>query len=487
VKRLLGFFHKYLFWIGFSLTLVGGLTYFVLSTPLAILLAVIAHDPSRPGLVMILIGLALSALGFSEQVRRWGHERNVSWKVVFLVASLAIASLYCINTLGTRPYRQEEVHFRNRFVELVGTLLIPRGDGPHPAVIFMHGSGPEFRWTQYPLAAHLARHGIAALIYDKRGVGASKGGHPGDPYQDLAQDALAGMHYLKGRAEIHPQQIGLWGHSEGGSTAPLVASLSPDVTFLVVTSAAGVTYEELVFYEVVRREKGLSAEETAKAVALRHQINEYYRTGKGYEEVVEAVRRAQDEPWYKAAGILPRGVNDVSLYGSHDANAYLEGLRADPNWEFDPMTVFEELDIPMLFIYGGRDWEHPIEESMKRFQERLVDSSDKDVEIIVFPEADHTIFGWTGPLPRYTPGFLDAVTRWLLEHVQTANSYQLPGRHTQLSLRCPGTSARICAMEVKNYAFESEADKLATHCSCCACGQSSYVRVPGSTLRQPFH
>jgi MFS superfamily sulfate permease-like transporter len=91
VKRLLGFFHKYLFWIGFSLTLVGGFTYFVLSTPLAILLAVIAHDPSRPGLVMILIGLALSALGFSEQVRRWGHERNVSWKVVFLVASLARA------------------------------------------------------------------------------------------------------------------------------------------------------------------------------------------------------------------------------------------------------------------------------------------------------------------------------------------------------------------------------------------------------------
>jgi predicted acyl esterase len=58
---------------------------------------------------------------------------------------------------------------------LAGTLIPPEGEGPFPAVAILHGSGPDTRATYLPDATMLARAGVAALIYDKRGTGESFG------------------------------------------------------------------------------------------------------------------------------------------------------------------------------------------------------------------------------------------------------------------------------------------------------------------------
>lgn len=119
-------------------------------------------------------------------------------------------------------YKEEEVIFQNGDVTLAGKLLIPSTKGPHPAVILLHGSGPqdrngersEIRWV----ADHFARHGIAALIYDKRGLGVagSTGNLATATFSDFADDALAGLKLLQGRHEINPRQIGMWGISQAG-------------------------------------------------------------------------------------------------------------------------------------------------------------------------------------------------------------------------------------------------------------------------------
>jgi hypothetical protein len=61
-------------------------------------------------------------------------------------------------------FKQEEVAFKNGDVVLSGTLVLPLTKGPHPAVVFLHGSGPEGRYASRFLAQHFSRHGIAALI-----------------------------------------------------------------------------------------------------------------------------------------------------------------------------------------------------------------------------------------------------------------------------------------------------------------------------------
>ena len=134
-------------------------------------------------------------------------------------------------------YTQEEVSFQNGDVSLRGTLSTPATKGLHPALVLIHGSGPARRpggfWIPF-----FARHGIAVLVFDKRGAGESTGDWRKSTYQDLAADALAAVQLLKRQKGIDPKQIGLWGNSEGGWVAPLAASQSTDIAFLIVRSGS---------------------------------------------------------------------------------------------------------------------------------------------------------------------------------------------------------------------------------------------------------
>ncbi len=112
-------------------------------------------------------------------------------------------------------YRQEQVRFRNGNVTLAGTLLLPPTKGRHPAIIFHEGSGDWTRddtWFSRPVDLFL-KHGIAVLLYDKRGVGGSTGDWHTSSYTDLADDLLAGVRLLKSRRDINPRQIGVRGFS----------------------------------------------------------------------------------------------------------------------------------------------------------------------------------------------------------------------------------------------------------------------------------
>jgi hypothetical protein len=106
------------------------------------------------------------------------------------------------------PYKQEDVRFRNGDVTLAGTLTIPLTRGPHPAIVFTHGGGPDTRDLSRFYADLFARRGVASLIYDKRGVGQSAPelDWGRSSFDDLAGDALAGVSFLKSRKEITPER-----------------------------------------------------------------------------------------------------------------------------------------------------------------------------------------------------------------------------------------------------------------------------------------
>jgi hypothetical protein len=116
------------------------------------------------------------------------------------------------------PYTKEDVLFHNGGVVLSGTLLIPRTHGAHPAIVLVHGSLAETRWgTIMFFADRFARRGIAALVYDKRGTGASTGDWKTATYEEISDDALAGVHLLQRREDVYHDRIGAFGHSEGGA------------------------------------------------------------------------------------------------------------------------------------------------------------------------------------------------------------------------------------------------------------------------------
>lgn len=155
------------------------------------------------------------------------------------------------------PYTEEEITFLSTDgkTKLHGTLCLPEGIGPFPAVVMVSGSGWQDRNESifghqpfYVIADHLARHGIASLRYDDRyGDGNSL---------DFSMDAEGGIRCLKADPRIDAEHIGVLGHSEGGSIAFMLAARMKEVKFIV--SLAGALFpEETLMYQI----RALSAAE----------------------------------------------------------------------------------------------------------------------------------------------------------------------------------------------------------------------------------
>ncbi|OLT19307.1 hypothetical protein BJF78_11165 [Pseudonocardia sp. CNS-139] len=104
-------------------------------------------------------------------------------------------------------------------------------------MVLVHGAGTGPREKLREEAAAFARAGVATLTYDKRTVGYSLTQRS---YAQLADDAAAAAAVLRGRPEVAPSAVGIWGFSEGGWVAPLAASRAPETAFVVVVGANGV-------------------------------------------------------------------------------------------------------------------------------------------------------------------------------------------------------------------------------------------------------
>src|SRR5215813_1105213 len=264
------------------------------------------------------------------------------------------------------PYTQEEVHFRNGDVTLAGTLTLPKTRGTHPAIVFTHGGGPDTRDLSRFYADHFARVGVATLIYDKRGVGASSpdlvdwGRSSRD---DLVGDALAGVQLLKSRQEINPKRIGLYGPSNGGWVVEYAAIQSKDVAFIIVVSGGAIPgwQSELYRVEAESRAEGFSEDEIKAAVDFMQQKFQVARTGQGWEQFAALIERSRKEKWFQFV-LAPRS---------------LERLRE--SWDpYDPYADLQKLSIPVLAIFGELDTEVPSVRIAEVTRKALGSSGSKD-------------------------------------------------------------------------------------------------------------
>jgi dienelactone hydrolase len=310
--------------------------------------------------------------------------------------------------------RDQSVTFRNGEVTLSGTLFLPADNGRRPAVVLFHGSGPEPR-NEF-MGHWFAEHGIAALTYDKRGVGASTGDFKTVPFTDLAADGLAAVALLKARADVDPKRIGVWGLSQGGWLGPLAASESRDVAFVIAVSGPGVSPgEQMIFYYGAElRAQGFSDREVAEAGDVRRKAWHFLSTGEDYAAARQALNGARSKRWFKAA----TGQADGLFSRPADA------LLSDPAirtrvWfqhevDYDPTVALRALSVPALFIFGGNDQVVPVEPSVAIIRATLTNAGHHAFSIMVFPGADHGLsvpsVGGRGTL---AVGYLDAIDGWL--------------------------------------------------------------------------
>ena len=322
-------------------------------------------------------------------------------------------------------YREEKVTFRDADVTLAGTLLTPTTRGRHPAVILLHGSGAQDRNGYLSImrfaADNFARHGIAALIYDKRGVGASSGNWATASFDDMARDALAALKLLQSRKDINPKQIGMWGSSQAGWVMAKATSLSNDVAFVIAVSAGGSGYtpaqQNSYNVETEMRAGGFSQDEINQVLTALNLFYDVVRAGEGGDgtKLDAAVRQAQQNA--KLKDWLPPLSSEIDW---KKRDQWFLALDID----FNPVPLWEKYDGSVLGIFGELDTSTPVRQVVPIFEKALASRRNKDYTIKIFPKAHHIILeaetGSDEELPRlkrYVPGYFDTMTNWLRKRV----------------------------------------------------------------------
>lgn len=283
------------------------------------------------------------------------------------------------------PYKQEDVSFLNPSAQLrlAGTLTLPPGRGPFPAVVLITGSGPQNRDEEILghrpfliLADDLTRRGVAVLRFDDRGVGASQGDFSRATSFDFAQDVQAAVSYLRSRSDIARRRVGLIGHSEGGMIAPLVASRDPRLAFVVLLAGPGVPGDQIILAQdaLIARATGVS--EAAIAADT-----------KTTRDVLNLAKKAPDRAAAKRA-IVER----LESEGVIGAAAEAQAGRMSSDWvrtflKYDPAPTLRQLRLPVLAVGGSLDLQVPTAQNLPALRTAL--KNDRDVTVLELPRLNH--------------------------------------------------------------------------------------------------
>ena len=338
------------------------------------------------------------------------------------------------------PYVEQEVTFQNGDVTLAGTLTLPEGDGPFPALILLSGSGQQDRDETLPtvpgyrpfreIADTLTRQGIAVLRYDDRGVGGSTGDPMAATSADFADDADAALAFLQGQAGIDGQQIGFLGHSEGGILAAMVAARNPDVAFVISMAGTAVNGYETVVKQVERLTlaAGGSQAEAEEAARMQRAVLDLVML-----QAWDSLQGALYDIALQQIAALPAeqraALGDANALAQQQVAAQMQIFQS-PWYQFflshDPGNDWAQVTAPVLGLYGGNDTQVDAGQNSAALQAALARAGNDDVAIQVLPSANHLFQNaTTGGVDEYAalppqlmPEFLEAISQWLLARVQ---------------------------------------------------------------------
>ena len=252
------------------------------------------------------------------------------------------------------------------------------------------------------------------MVYDKRGSGASTGDWKLSSYDDLANDAIAGIDLLASRPDIDAKRIGLHGHSEGGIIAPIAAVRAPSkVAFIVAEDTVAGFVRDQDVYRVSHqiRQAGFTDAQVERALDLYKLMIEVLRGAKPYRELEIAGQSVRDEDWYQWLAIPPK---DSYLWTWYPKVGNL-----------DTLVIWKQVHAPVLLIYGEHDQLEPVDESLAKIEASL-DGVKTPYTAVIVPNAQHNLtvqpeagapfFWW-----KAAPGLVDLVVAWVQQ--QTVESH----------------------------------------------------------------
>jgi putative intracellular protease/amidase len=324
-----------------------------------------------------------------------------------------------ITTAGKKQfYKNEKVKYTNtKGIKLGGTLFIPEKPNGK-AVVLVHGAGSENR-NGYAsnlrlLADQIAREGVTVLTYDKQGVGESEGSsYETLGYADLAQDALAGIDFLKSRKDLLCKKVGLVGIWQGGWVNAKAIDYSGDKVDFVINITApgsGITLRKLDIYgtEASMKCKGTYTEtQIANVLTQRSYFLDFIENPALAKKLDDYTKSIEQDTLLKE-WLLPKSdkvdlKNRTEWYTTQELN-------------YDPLTTWKNFNKP-IFMQFNEFEDYPLSYEIKAKADSL---KKKNIQTVLHLNAQHGGFETTDKcnnnffgLTRYHKDYFAKMKAWL--------------------------------------------------------------------------
>jgi fermentation-respiration switch protein FrsA (DUF1100 family) len=330
------------------------------------------------------------------------------------------------------PYNEEEITFENKDAGIIlsGTLTLPKTGGPFPVVVLITGSGPQNRDEELlghrpflVLSDFLTRNGIAVLRYDDRGTSSSTGNFETATTVDLSEDVLSAVEYLKTRREVNGGKIGLIGHSEGGIIAPIVASKSKDISFIVLLAGTGIRGDQLLLMqqELIGRAMKISESDIVKTRTINRGAFDIVLnasdTSKLKLELKDYFKKvmADNPDMEKLEGISEEDLIDLQI--SELTSPWMQYFI-----KYDPAISLEQVKCPVLALNGEKDLQVPPDINLQAIEDALKRGGNIDVTVKKLPGLNHLFQRCESGSPdeygiieeTFSPEALDVLLEWIL-------------------------------------------------------------------------
>lgn len=295
-----------------------------------------------------------------------------------------------------------------------------------PAVVMVSGSGPQDRnetigsHQPFRVLAHwLAKHGIASLRYDDRGVGASTGDFLNSTTADFAEDAQAVWEYAKSLEGVDPLRIGILGHSEGGIIGPLIAANQPEVAFLILLAPPAFSGHEILASQIDRiaEVQGIDADTRVATAELQRRLQQLaVESDAGQEKTLSLVRQAVFDRWeaLKKMSAETAGESEEARRERviETITTQFKGLQSP--WMrhfliFDPSSAWLTMRAPTLAIWGDKD----VQVLASPNRERLRDIASRNTrlrgDLVILPDINHMMQRAETGLPEEYDRIVDSI------------------------------------------------------------------------------
>jgi len=332
------------------------------------------------------------------------------------------------------PYLEEEAVFKDKDVLLAGTLTHPKENKKYPAIVLLSGSGPNKRDEEIlgfkifqKIADYLTKNGIVVLRYDKRGTGGSSGNIRQATTEDFTNDAIAAVEFLKKQPFVDVKKIGLLGHSEGGIEAPMAASISNDIAFIILMSGPGVNGGDVIVEQQKMNLKlaGASEDLIKENTELQEKVNNALRNNKDFESVRKDLTDFEEKDFLNLSPEIRSSIKNKDAFIKSRVQTQMTAF--DNPWfryfiKYDPIPALENVKVPVLILFGELDMQVSANQNRSKIEEALKRGGNNKYKTIVFPKANHlyqeAITGSPseyGDLPKeFVPGFLEKISDWIL-------------------------------------------------------------------------